>query len=114
MSPFFRTYVVRPRITNIESIEKEGDSYVGICHSCLCCFAPRIILGEWRPSRKKEILFLCLSSVVLIVFSALRATNVGIDYYQFYVPFLKMSTAAVGGFWSVMPIHISQNLDSAC
>ena len=46
-----------------------------------------LFLGEWRPSRKKEILFLCLSSVVLIVFSALRATNVGIDYYQFYVPF---------------------------
>ena len=34
-----------------------------------------LFLGEWRPSRKKEILFLCLSSVVLIVFSALRATN---------------------------------------
>ena len=58
-----------------------------------------LFLGEWRPSRKKEILFLCLSSVVLIVFSALRATNVGIDYYQFYVPFFENVRS---GGWSFL------------
>ena len=48
-----------------------------------------LFLGEWKPSRKKEILFLCIASVVLIGFSSLRATNVGIDYFQFYVPFFE-------------------------
>lgn len=48
-----------------------------------------LLLGEWKPSRKKEILYLCISSVILIVFSSIRATNVGIDYFQFYVPFFE-------------------------
>lgn len=48
-----------------------------------------LFLGEWKPSRKKEIIFLCISSVILIVFSSIRATNVGIDYFQFYVPFFE-------------------------
>ena len=48
-----------------------------------------LFLGEWKPTKKKEILFLCISSVILIGVSSVRATNVGIDYYQFYVPFFE-------------------------
>ncbi len=46
-------------------------------------------LGEWKPSRKKEIFFLCTSSAILIAVAALRATNVGLDYYEFYLPFFR-------------------------
>lgn len=58
-----------------------------------------LFLGEWKPSRKKEILFLCISSVILVAFSSIRATNVGIDYYQFYVPFFEDVRA---GGWSYL------------
>ncbi|MEG2124701.1 MAG: EpsG family protein [Hydrogenoanaerobacterium sp.] len=55
--------------------------------ACVAAFG--ILLCERHPCRRNDAIFLTLTSVVLIVMSTIRASAVGVDYWQSYLPYFE-------------------------
>ncbi|MEG1428798.1 MAG: EpsG family protein, partial [Hydrogenoanaerobacterium sp.] len=58
-----------------------------ILATCVAAFG--ILLCERHPCRRNDAIFLTLTSVVLIVMSTIRASAVGVDYWQSYLPYFE-------------------------
>lgn len=68
---------------NQDHVEKAGGSVLPYYLLLLAVAALGVVLCEWKPTRKKEILFLCLAMAAMALMASLRAKTVGIDYKMY-------------------------------